>query len=147
MPPPLDLRTTVLLSIKPHYADLLEAGLKLVEFRRRFPARIASARALFYVTAPVQELRLLGDIDHVQRAPPQTLWRDFCRLAGVERKAFDEYFADSDVGVALILRNVHRLAAPLPPATPPLPTLTPPPPPQPLASTPHSTPPTTPSTG
>jgi predicted transcriptional regulator len=114
MPPPLDLRDTVLLSIKPHYADLIEAGLKLVEFRRRFPAKIRSARALFYVTAPVQELRLAGDIDHVARASPRSLWRDFSRLAGVQRADFDDYFAHADRGVALILRNVHRIAAPLP---------------------------------
>ena len=110
---PAELHSTVLLSIKPHYADLIERGLKLVEFRRRFPAQITSARALFYVTAPVQELRLAGDIEHVQRAPPRSLWRDFSRLAGVERDAFDDYFADSDRGVALILRNVRRIASPL----------------------------------
>ena len=112
--PPVDLRDTVLLSIKPHYAQLIERGLKVVEFRRRFPRKIGRAWVLFYVTAPVQELRLCGDVEHVQRGPPPALWRDFSRLAGVERGDFDDYFDGRQQGVALILRNVRRLRAPLP---------------------------------
>ena len=103
----------VLLSIKPQYADLIEQGRKLVEFRRRFPRQIQSARAIFYVTAPVQQIQLHGEIDHVQRAAPADLWRDFSRLAGVARDHFDAYFAGREEGVALILRRVRRITKPL----------------------------------
>jgi predicted transcriptional regulator len=109
MPPP----QVVLLSIKPHYADLIERGMKVVEFRRRFPRGIESARAVFYVTAPIQRIDLAGEIDHVGRATPPELWRDFSRLAGVARDQFDAYFAHRTQGVALILRNIRRLARPL----------------------------------
>jgi predicted transcriptional regulator len=103
----------VLLSIKPHYATLIEQGLKVVEFRRRFPRRIQSARVLFYVTAPVQQIQLQGEIDHVQRAAPVELWRDFWRLAGVGREQFDSYFEGREDGIALILRKIRRLTRPL----------------------------------
>ena len=109
---------TVLLSVKPRYADLIERGVKVVEFRRRFPKSIQAAPAIFYVTAPVQELQLAGQIEHVQRGSPLSLWRDFSRLAGVEREDYDAYFAGSDQGVALILRHVRRVTTPLALASP-----------------------------
>jgi predicted transcriptional regulator len=117
MPPtaaPRATSPTILLSIKPHYAELIEQGRKVVEFRRRFPRQMAgAARVLFYVTSPRRQFRLVGEIDHVQRDTPDALWRDFGRLAGVARDEFDAYFAGRDQGVALLLRRIRRLATPV----------------------------------
>jgi predicted transcriptional regulator len=106
--------STLLLSIHPRFADLIEEGRKVVEFRRRFPNGVNAGQIIFYVTDPAREIRLVAKISGVQRASPAQLWNDFHCLAGVERDAFDAYFAGRQTGVAILLREVKRLPAPLP---------------------------------
>jgi predicted transcriptional regulator len=108
--PPDPALPTLLLSIRPRYADLIEAGPKRVEFRRRFPAAIDRARALIYVTAPVQSIRLACTIAQVHRATPRTLWQRFAQNSGVREDDFNHYFADTASGVALVLADVERLS-------------------------------------
>jgi predicted transcriptional regulator len=108
-PPPI-----VLLSIKPHYADLIARGEKRAEFRRRFPKNFTAGRATFYVTAPTQSITLIARIGEVRRATPATLWREFHQTGGTPKAAFDAYFTNATSGVALILETVETLAKPIP---------------------------------
>jgi predicted transcriptional regulator len=111
-PPPAarDAVADVLLSIKPHYAELIERGEKRVEFRRRFPREVGRARAIFYLTAPVRAIGLVATIARVVRGAPGELWREFAATAGTRRDAFDAYFAGAADGVALVLESVRVIA-------------------------------------
>src|SRR5438046_8631680 len=102
-----DALADVLLSIKPHYAELIERGEKRVEFRRRFPREVSRARAIFYLTAPVRAIGLVATMARVVRATPGELWREFAATAGTRRDAFDAYFAGAADGVALVLEGVR----------------------------------------
>jgi predicted transcriptional regulator len=110
--PPAPL-PTVLLSIKPPYADLIALGLKRIEFRRRFPRPITTARALFYASAPTQALVLTATISQVRRGSPAALWAAYSPLAGLARPAYDAYFARASAGVALLLEDVRPLPRPI----------------------------------
>jgi predicted transcriptional regulator len=107
-PPPTDQRA-LLVSIKPHYATLIERGDKRVEFRRRFPSHWPAGPAFFYITSPVRADNLHARIASVTRATTARLWEDFGRLSGVTRREFDAYFAGARTGVALLLEDVRPL--------------------------------------
>jgi predicted transcriptional regulator len=108
--PPGVGKGTVLMSIKPRYAELIERGEKRVEFRRRFPGRWLGGRALFYVTSPVRALAMEARIARVRRASPGELWREFADQSGGTRREFEAYFSGARAGVALVLDGVKPLA-------------------------------------
>jgi predicted transcriptional regulator len=108
-PPTTAVEPTVLISIKPHYARLIESGEKRVEFRRRFPKELSSGRAIFYVSSPARRIELIARITTVRRAAPEQLWREFAAIGGTTRGDFHAYFAGAAEGVALVLDEVQAL--------------------------------------
>jgi predicted transcriptional regulator len=108
-PPPIAVEPTVLISVKPHYARLIESGQKRVEFRRRFPKGVSGGRVIFYVTSPARRIELTARITTVRRATPKQLWREFTTIGGTTRADFDAYFAGAREGVALVLDEVHAV--------------------------------------
>lgn len=104
MPP---LENWLWLSLHPHYADLIVAGMKRVELRRARPLRAEGATALLYSTSPV--MSILGEctIESVEEAAPARLWKSVALRAGVNRAQYDEYFKGSDRAVALQLGKVR----------------------------------------
>ena len=112
-PPSLPNETTLLISIKPHYARLIESGQKRVEFRRRFPNDLSGGSAVFYVTSPARRIELTARITAVRRATPEQLWREFAAIGGTPHPDFDAYFAGALKGVALVLDDVHALRPPI----------------------------------
>jgi predicted transcriptional regulator len=99
----------VLISIKPRYAELIEGGVKRVEFRRRFPGRWSGGRALFYVTSPVRAVTMEAWIACVKRGGVAELWEAFGEVSGVTLGEFEDYFSGAKAGVALVLEGVRRL--------------------------------------
>jgi predicted transcriptional regulator len=108
-PATIKVEATVLISIKPHYARLIESGQKRVEFRRRFPKELIGGRAIFYVSSPARRIELTARITTVHRAAPRELWREFAAIGGTMRGDFDAYFSDAREGVALVLDEVQAL--------------------------------------
>ena len=103
----------VLLSIKPKYAQLIEQGQKLVEFRRKFSAYFGPSKAIIYVSSPTKELRLTARIASVVRSTPRQLWERFSHLGGVDHESFSDYFTGVAQGYALVLSDVRVLPKPL----------------------------------
>lgn len=108
-----DQQDTVVLSIKPKYAALIENGQKLVEFRRQFSPRLKSANALIYVTAPVQEFKLLAQITDVVVGDPHALWLQYGHMSGVSQDEYSRYFAGAATAYALVLNSVASLRKPI----------------------------------
>lgn len=113
-PPSIAVEPTVLISIKPHYARLIELGQKRVDFRRRFPRELTAGRAIFYISSPARRIELIARITTVRRATPQQLWREFTSIGGTRRADFDAYFAGAREGVALVLDEVQSLRPAIP---------------------------------
>lgn len=107
-------KKTILLSIKPEYAEMIEQGAKLIEFRRKFSPQISSAKALFYVSRPAQEIRFTADICEVIKSRPDLLWAQFNKTSGVDFVDFSNYFKGASEGNALVLSNIKALPHPLP---------------------------------
>lgn len=103
----------VLISIKPGNAKLIEQGVKLVEYRRRFSPQLANKTALFYISSPIKACRFVAQIARVVRDTPESLWRQFGHLGGATKAHMKAYFGRREQGYALVLSDIHRLSTPL----------------------------------
>lgn len=100
------------LSIRPTYVQRILSGDKTIELRRRFPS-VLDRMALIYSTSPVQAIVATARLHAVQPLRVSQLWRIYGRDAAVTRAEFDAYFDGTDVGCALMLRDVVRLQNPM----------------------------------
>lgn len=102
---------TILLSIKPKYADQIFAGTKKYEFRRKFPIGVKN-RVLVYSSSPIKKVIGYFDTGEIIVGPPNTIWNDTHLLAGIDDKSFFEYFAGTDKALAISILNPVLLVNP-----------------------------------
>ena len=103
----------VLLSLKPRYADMVFAGEKKAELRRRAPARSEGGVVFVYVTRPEMHIRGQFRVRSVRRGTPDEVWDAVSGEACVEREDFDAYYAGRDVAYALEIADVREYDEPI----------------------------------
>lgn len=104
----------LLLSVRPEFACLIADGRKTAELRRTRPRVDIGAWVLIYETAPSKCVIALGRIERITSRPLDKLWREVRRAAAIPRDLFDNYYAGTDVGHAIFLRDVKRVSKPIP---------------------------------
>jgi predicted transcriptional regulator len=97
------------MSIHPLYAGLILSGSKRVEFRRT-RLRASVSHVLIYETAPVQRVTGFFEVDAVIEAAPQSIWRRFAPVAGIDHTAFSSYFAGRRIATAIQVGRVVSLS-------------------------------------
>jgi predicted transcriptional regulator len=104
------MRSSVLMSLRPRYADAILTGEKTVELRRRRPSFPPGTSILIYASSPDQ--RVLGTFiaGEVLEAPPDVLWPTIRDRAGVSRDEFDSYFTDCHLAYAIEVSDPRRLS-------------------------------------
>ncbi len=102
---------TILLSIKPEYAEKIFAGEKLFEFRRNV-ANKQPQKIVIYMTAPYS--RVYGEVivENVIEGSPRALWRETHNAAGISYAKFMEYFTGREMAYAYCLGKVKRYRNP-----------------------------------
>src|SRR5690606_33621434 len=95
-------RCAALMSIHPEFADGILRGTKQVEFRRR-PLGRQATHIVIYATAPICAVVGVAEIQRVESATPDALWRAFSEVGGVDRQRFFGYFAGVAEGFAYVL--------------------------------------------
>jgi predicted transcriptional regulator len=95
------------MSIRPEFASRLLSGEKRVEFRRR-PAARSVTHILIYATSPVCAVVGVAEVERLEHGTPQSLWRAFGSVGGIERSDFFQYFANADQGCAYVVRKTWR---------------------------------------
>ena len=103
----------VLLSLKPCYADMVFAGEKRAELRRRAPVHSEGGVVFVYVTRPVMHLRGQFRVRSVRKGTPDEVWDAVSEEACVERLDFDAYYAGRDVAYALEITDVREYDEPV----------------------------------
>ncbi len=102
----------LLLSLKPHYADLVFQGLKTAELRRRIPCE-ENRDVFVYVSSPVRLLRGGFRVEHVWSGSPERVWEEVSEFALVEKQDFDAYYAGRTVAYALRIADVWEHERPV----------------------------------
>ena len=102
---------TILLSIKPEYANRILEGTKKFEFRKHL-AQGAITRILIYSSSP--EKRIIGEVEVVgtltmKKTP---LWESTKTSAGISRKKFREYFSGCSLAHAYQLGKATKYDTP-----------------------------------
>lgn len=105
---------SVLLSIKPEFAEKILTGEKRFEFRRVVPKRSVE-RVVVYASSPV--CRLVGEftVRRVVSARPAALWRLTRSHAGIPKHYFTAYFKGRSEAHAFEIDSVLRYNEPIDP--------------------------------
>lgn len=103
---------SVLLSIKPQYANLIVDGIKTIELRRRFPEN-HSGKCFIYSSSPTQAI--IGEcfITRVEKLPLNELWSKHSNDSMIGWDDFKKYFSDVEHGYALVLTKYLRYESPI----------------------------------
>jgi predicted transcriptional regulator len=106
------MRTNVLLSIKPCFAEAILAGTKRYEFRRMLFRRSVE-KVLMYASSPV--CRIVGEFDvgEILEMRLDKLWKHTALHSGIDRTYFDAYFRGLENGRAIAVKAVRRYRRPL----------------------------------
>ena len=102
---------SILLSIKPEYAERIFSGSKKYEFRKRL-ANKSVGKILMYSTAPI--MKVVGEVQIVETisASPTALWESTKKFAGISRDKYREYYKGCKVAYAYRLGQVTRYEPP-----------------------------------
>jgi len=105
---------TLLLSVRPLFADKILSGSKTIELRRVRPNVDAGDRILLYSSSP--EMALLGSakVEEVISGTPRSIWLQARGLAGISRQEYDNYFAGTDVAIGIRIYAARRFERPIP---------------------------------
>jgi len=104
---------TVLLAIKPRFANAIMAGEKTVEFRKtRFRDQVS--RVVVYASSPMQRIIGYFDVSHVDEDAPAALWERYADRGSITEDELMAYYADCDTGVAIGVGQAVPLAKPVP---------------------------------
>ena len=101
---------SLLLSIRPEFAEKIFDGSKTAELRRRRPRVKKGDWVYVYVVSPVKAVRGAFRVKKVIDDLPAKLWRKVKDIAGVSREQFDAYYEGAERGYAILVEKVHHFA-------------------------------------
>jgi len=106
------MQRTVLLSIKPEFAEKILNGQKNFEFRRTIFRDATVAKVIIYASSPV--CRVIGefDVEGVLSMSMHALWRRTRKQAGISWLVFSEYFEGKEECHAIMVANPMRYPEP-----------------------------------
>ena len=103
--------SSILMSIKPKFVAEIFSGKKKYEFRKRVCKKKVD-KIIIYSTFPVCKVVGEAEINNVLIDSPNRVWSITKNYAGIEKKFFDNYFANKDVATAYELTNVKKYPEP-----------------------------------
>jgi predicted transcriptional regulator len=106
-------RKTLLISIKPRYAEMIFSGVKTVELRRKEPRVGQGDRMVVYVSSPIMEVTGECTVAEIEKDTPERLWKKIRQKAGVTKQEFDDYFEGSVQAVAIHVHKPKRFCTPV----------------------------------
>lgn len=97
---------TLLLSLKPRFAEKVLRGEKTIELRRVRPQRIGPGDTiLLYATAPSALFVGFCRVTEVLLDSPKALWPRVQGLAGVTRNEYFRYFQDASSAIGIVIEQ------------------------------------------
>lgn len=103
----------LLLSIRPHFVDLIFAGTKTVELRRVKPRVKAGDLVVVYASGATKGMVGAFEVAGVIAAAPSSIWRKFNGGSGLTKQEFDTYFVGASVGYAIRIGKRWKIQVPV----------------------------------
>lgn len=100
------------MSIRPAFADAILQGKKRVEFRKK-PIAPDVTHVIVYATQPVKAVVGAFSVKGQETADPESLWRKYCHIAGIDRGKFDAYYGAHSQGTGIQIGEVLRASSAL----------------------------------
>lgn len=107
------MQTSVLLSIKPEFAEKIFLGIKKYEFRKALFKNRDVKKIVVYASAPISKVIGEFEIDDILELEKELLWDQTKKHSGIPKDYFDRYFNGRDVGYAIKIRNSRLYKTPL----------------------------------
>jgi len=104
----------LLLSIRPHFVDLIFAGTKTVELRRVKPRVKSGDLVVVYASGATKGMVGAFEVAGVTAATPSSIWRKYNGGSGLTKREFDHYFAGVSVGYAICIGKFWKIQEPVP---------------------------------
>jgi predicted transcriptional regulator len=104
---------SLLLSIRPKYAEQIFAGEKTVELRRVRPKVSSGDTVLVYVSSPTKALIGAFEVDKVLELSPGNLWSKVHDIAGITEEEFSNYYDGSERAFGIFIKKSWHFKAPL----------------------------------
>ena len=106
------MQKTVLLSIKPKFAEKILNGKKIYEYRRVLFKSSTVRKVIIYASSPVRKVIGEFEIEATLTMSKQELWRDTCDASGITWEVFTNYFNGRTVCHAIKVKNPMRYKHP-----------------------------------
>ena len=103
---------TIVLSIKPEFANKIFAGTKKYEFRRVIFKNPQVKKVVVYASSPIQKIIGEFEIEQIISYDLITLWNKTKRHSGISESYFFEYFGDKELGYAIKIKNTKLYRVP-----------------------------------
>ncbi len=101
-----DPAKALLLSIHPRYTELILAGSKTIELRKRQPRVPSGTLVVMYASQPTCALVGAFVLRGVVNRPPTKLWSEHGSQTGVSKETFERYYADHECAYGLLVGEV-----------------------------------------
>lgn len=102
-----------LISVRPHFAESILAGMKTSELRRRAPLCMTGDAVVLYETKPTMAIVGLAVVEMVEFETTQRLWPSVRHSACVSRREYGTYFSGSTHAYAIHLRSARAFKSPI----------------------------------
>lgn len=108
-----NIKKSVLMSIKPEFAEKIFKGEKKYEFRRMIFKNKEIDRVVVYASFPV--MRVIGEflIGDILEMDLDKLWKKTNKEAGISKELFMAYYRGKNKGYAIRISTVKRYEKPL----------------------------------
>ena len=104
---------TVLLSIKPKFADKIFSGEKKYEFRRVIFKNKKVTKVVVYASSPVKKVIGEFEIEAILTDEVTALWEATKEHSGITEALFFQYFEAKERGYAIQIKSVSQYSEPL----------------------------------
>ncbi len=102
-----DTLTSVILSIKPIYAQAIMSGTKKVEFRKKIFKRPVD-KIFVYSSSPEKKIIGFFTIKEIVQNNPKKLWQEFNEVGGIDKNDFFNYYQNSEIGFSIKINGVQK---------------------------------------
>ena len=104
----------ILMAIKTKYAQMIYAGWKRYEYRKRFPINSGHSLILLYETAPVQMITGAFHTGTQERDDIDRIWADTKHVSGLHYTQYYAYWGRDKTGVKIYIDAVYPFKEPIP---------------------------------